>query len=82
MRRENISESFLKFFKLISNLILGQIIDSNLKNVHKLAAQTVLDFKELDITKTNIKYNNYSGLQFEIQFLRRVVRSWVKVTQD
>ena len=25
---------------------------------------------KLDITKTNIKYNNYSGLPFEIQFLK------------
>ena len=35
----NISEGFLKFCKLISNLILGQIIDSNYGyKVHKLAA--------------------------------------------
>ena len=27
---------------------------------------------KLDITKTNIKYNNYSGLPFEIQFLKDV----------
>ena len=33
-----ISEGFLKFCYLISNLILGQIIDSNPTNVHKLAA--------------------------------------------
>ena len=33
-----ISEGFLKFCNLISNLILGQIIDSNPTNVHKLAA--------------------------------------------
>ena len=34
---EKISEGFLKFCKLISNLILGQIIVSNLTNlVHKL----------------------------------------------
>ena len=38
LRWENISEGFLKFCKLISNLILGQIIDSNLTNVQKLAA--------------------------------------------
>ena len=38
LRWENISEGFLKFCKLKSNLILGQIIDSNLTNVHKLAA--------------------------------------------
>ena len=29
---------------------------------------------KLDITKTNIKYNNYSGLPFEIQFLKGQVR--------
>ena len=68
----NIYESFLKFCKLISNLILGQVMDSNPTNVHKLAALTVLDFVKLDITKTSIKYNNYSGLPFEIQFLKTV----------
>ena len=41
-------------------------------NVQKLAAQTLLDFMKLDITKTNIKYNNYSGLLFEIQFLKEI----------
>ena len=35
---ENVSKGFLKFCKLISNLIPGQIIVSNLTNVHKLAA--------------------------------------------
>ena len=34
--REKLSKGFLKFCKLISNLILGQIIVSNLTNVHKL----------------------------------------------
>ena len=38
-----------KFCKLISNLILGQIIVSNLTNVHKLAAKNVLHFMKLDI---------------------------------
>ena len=38
LRWENISEGFVKFCKLISNLILGQIITLNLTNVHKLAA--------------------------------------------
>ena len=33
---EKMSKGFLKFCKLISNLILGQIIVSNLTNVHKL----------------------------------------------
>ena len=33
-----ISEGFSKFCNLISNLILGQIIDSNPTKVHKLAA--------------------------------------------
>ena len=51
---------------------VGQIIDSNLTNEHKLAAKTVLDFMKLDITKTSIKYNNYSGLPFEIGFLKAV----------
>ena len=32
----------------------------------------MLDFMKLDITKTNIKYNNYSGLPFEIQFLKAI----------
>ena len=27
---------------------------------------------KLDITKTNIKYNNHSGLPFEIQFLKAI----------
>ena len=27
---------------------------------------------KLDITKTNIKYNNYSGSPFEIQFLKAI----------
>ena len=27
---------------------------------------------KLDRTKTNIKYNNYSGLPFEIQFLKAI----------
>ena len=33
---EKMSKGFLKFCKLISNLILGQIIVSNLTNVYKL----------------------------------------------
>ena len=33
---EKLSKGFLKFCKLISNLILGQIIVSNLTNEHKL----------------------------------------------
>ena len=33
---EKMSKGFLKFCKLISNLILGQIIVSNLTNVHNL----------------------------------------------
>ena len=37
---ENIPEGLLKFCKLISNLILGQIIDSNLTNVHKQTSNT------------------------------------------
>ena len=41
--KKYISKGFLKFCKLISNLILGQIIVLNLTNVRKLAAYTVLD---------------------------------------
>ena len=33
---EKMSKDFLKFCKLISSLMLGQIIVSNLTNVHKL----------------------------------------------
>ena len=33
---------------------------------------TVLDFNKLDRTKTNIKSNDYSGLPFEIQFLKGI----------
>ena len=62
---------FLKFSKFISNLILGQIIVSNLTNVHKLAAKTVLDYMKLDIyKKTNMRYSHYSGLPFEMQLLK------------
>ena len=56
---------------MLSNLMLGQIIVSNLTNVHKLAAGTVLDFIKLNIKK-NIKYNNYSGLPFEMQLLKGI----------
>ena len=38
LRWENTPKGFLKFCKLVSNLVLGQIIVSNLTNVHKLAA--------------------------------------------
>ena len=51
LRWENTSKGFIKFCKLISNLILGQIIVSNLTNVHKLAAETVLDVIKLVIKK-------------------------------
>ena len=33
---EKLSKGFLKFCKVISNLILGEIVVSNLTNVHKL----------------------------------------------
>ena len=36
---EKMSKGFLKFCKLISNLILGQIIVSNLTNVYKLKSR-------------------------------------------
>ena len=36
---EKMSKGFLKFCKLISNLILGQIIVSNRTNVHKLKSR-------------------------------------------
>ena len=69
---EKMSKGFLKFCKLISNLILGQIIVSNLTNVQKLNSRTTtLDFIKLDI-KTNIKYNNYSGLPFEMLLLKGI----------
>ena len=45
-----------KFCKLISNLILGQIIVSNLTNVRKVTAKTKLDFMKPG-KKTNIKCN-------------------------
>ena len=32
----------------------------------------MLDFMKLDITKTKNKYTNYSGLPFEIQFLKDI----------
>ena len=51
------SKGLLKFCKLISNLILGQLIVSNLTNEHKLAASTTLHFIKLDKEKTNTKYN-------------------------
>ena len=35
-KKGQMSKDFLKFCKLISNLMLGQIIVSNLTNVHKL----------------------------------------------
>ena len=38
---EKLPESFLKLCKLISNLILGQIIVSNLTNVHKLNSRII-----------------------------------------
>ena len=66
------SKGFLQFCKLISDLILGQIIVSNLSNVHKLAAYSVLDFMTLDIKKTNINYINYSGLPFEMQLPKAI----------
>ena len=53
-----------------SNLILGQIIVSNLTNVpHKLNYAAL---HETTIKKTNIKYNNYSGLPFEMQLLKAI----------
>ena len=36
---EKTSKGFLKFCKLISNLILGHIIVSNLTNVYKLSSR-------------------------------------------
>ena len=38
LRWENISNAHLEFCKLISNLVLDQIVVSNLANVHKLGA--------------------------------------------
>ena len=63
---EKMSKGFLKFYKVISNLILGQIIVSNLTNVHK--PNGCINYARLHYIKksTNIKYNNDSGLPFEI----------------
>ena len=50
-----------------SSMILDQIIVSNLRNVHKVAARTMVDFMKPEEKKqTNIKYNNYPGLPVEI----------------
>ena len=62
------SEGFLKFCKLISNLLLGQVIVSNLINVHKLNSR--INYSRLHsirYKKKNIKYNEYSRLPFEMQ---------------
>ena len=66
---EKISKGSVKFCKLISNLILGQIIVSNLKNVHKLNSRINYAVIKLDI-KTKIKHNNYSSVPFEMQLLK------------
>ena len=67
---QKMSKGFLKFCKLISNLILGQIIVSNLTNVQKLNSRiNNARLHKLDI-KTNTKYNNYPGLPFEMQLLK------------
>ena len=58
------SKGFLKFCTLISKLILGQIIVSNLTDVHKLNRR--INYAQLDI-KANVKYNNYSSLPFDLQ---------------
>ena len=64
--KKYISKGFLKFCKLISNLILGQIIVLNLTNVHKLVLACIRKNK-------NIKYNNnYSGLKFKMQPLKSI----------
>ena len=70
--RENISEGLLKFCKLISNLILHQIIDSNLNKRAKTCRITCARLHEIRYNKNNIKYNNYSGLPFEIQSLKDI----------
>ena len=69
------TKGFLKLCKLVSKLILDQIIVSDLKTiVHKLASQTALDFMKLDTEKTNTYTvcNNYSGLPFEMQLLKAI----------
>ena len=38
---EKMSKDFLKFCKLISNLMLGQIVVANLTNVHKLRSTSL-----------------------------------------
>ena len=55
LRREISTKGFLKLWKLISNLILDQIIVSDLNTkVHKLASQTAFDFMKLDIKNKDI----------------------------
>ena len=71
------SKGLLQFCKLISNLILGQIIVSNLTNEHKLAAEITLHFiVKLDKEKTKTKYNNYSGFisLSLVQYLFNVIK--------
>ena len=65
---EKMSKGFLKLCKLISKLILGQIIISNLTNVHKLNSRiNYARLHQIRYKKTNIKNNNYLGLPFKMQ---------------
>ena len=64
---EKMSKGFLTFCKLTSNLIPGQIIVSNLTNMHKL--NSCINYAGL---RWNIKCNNYSGLQFEMHLLKAI----------
>ena len=67
------SKGFIKFCKLISNLILGQIVVSNLKNVYKLNSRiNYARLHQIRYKKTNIKNNNYLGLPFEMQLLKAI----------
>ena len=71
---EKMSKGFLKFCKLISNLILGQIIVSNLTNVDKPNSHINYGrIHKIRYKKPNIKYNDYLGLPFEMR-LRKAIK--------
>ena len=57
----------------MSNLILGHVIVSNLRNVHKIAHDQLRSTSwNLHERKKNIKYNNYLGLPAEMQHLEAI----------
>ena len=79
---EKMFKAFLKFCKLISNLILGQIIVSNLSNVHKPREDKV-DREGIPPTHP-IPYVNSSQVIFRIGItLPRALRGcFVEVSHD